>query len=688
MRTALRSIRAQLDVHLSRLSLTASGAGMTIEAAPNGDSGVAADVLAAAEQAQREGRTERALELYLEALAATELPSADLCLKIARCHDRLGATEDAVAWLVQVVDVSESFLHWSAAAKTLARLTQRARPAARLSRRLAVTGSYTTSQLAAMLPLVGLRFGVDIVVHESLYGQYQQDLIDPDSALYRSDPELIVVAVHEGATRLPSYSEEPEAAVATELQRWSDVWDVASRRSGGYIVQHNFAVRPDVPLGHLSSGIVGSRYAMLQALNRELAAAASGQVSIVDCDRLASDFGRHRWFDDRYWFRSKQAVALDALPMLARHTAAVIAGRLGLSRKCLVLDLDNTLWGGVIGEDGIEGIVLGGDGIGEAYVAFQEYVLELKERGVILAVASKNNEGDAREVFERHPEMRIRLEDISVFAVNWEDKPANMRRIAQTLDLGLDALVLADDNPAERQIVRRLVPEVDVLALPVEPAGFRRVLADYLGFESPAFTTEDRARTAQYHARAEASELRSSAADIESFYRDLRMRAVVAPFDELHLPRIEQLVGKTNQFNLTTRRHSGVELRAFMASDSHLTRYLRLVDRFGDHGLVAVLIGVIEGGVIDIDTFLMSCRVIGRTVEAQLLAHLCAEAQAMGCRTLRGTYVPTAKNAIVRDLYERFGFRRIGDRDGVTSWEYDLRSLGPITNGYIAESTT
>jgi FkbH-like protein len=687
MRTALRSIRARPDVYLSRLSLTASGVGMTIDVTPNDDSGLVADVLAAAEQAQREGRLERALELYLDALSATELPSADLCLKIARCHDRLGAAEDAVAWLVQVVDVSESFLHWSAAATMLARLTQRARPAAGLSRRLAVTGSYTTSQLAAMLPLVGLRFGVDIVVVESLYGQYQQDLIDPDSSLYRSDPELIVIAVHEGATRLPSYSEEPEADVATELQRWSGVWEVASRRSGGYIFQHNFAVRPDAPLGHLSSGTVGSRYAMTQALNRELAAAASEQVSIVDCDRLASDFGRHRWFDDRYWFRSKQAVALEALPVLARHTAAVIAGRLGLSRKCLVLDLDNTLWGGVVGEDGIEGIALGGDGIGEAYVAFQEYVLEMKDRGVILAVASKNNEVDAREVFERHPEMRIRLEDISVFAVNWEDKPANLRRIAQTLDLGLDALVLVDDNPAERQIVRRLVPEVDVLALPMEPAGFRRTLADYLGFESPAFTTEDRARTTQYRARAEASELRSSTADIESFYRDLRMRAVIAPFDELHLPRIEQLVGKTNQFNLTTRRHSGVELRAFMASESHLTRYLRLVDRFGDHGLVAVLIGVIKGGVIDIDTFLMSCRVIGRTVEAQLLAHLSAQAQAMGCHTLRGTYVPTAKNAIVSDLYERFGFHRTGDRDGVTSWDYDLQSLGPITNGYIKESS-
>jgi FkbH-like protein len=642
--------------------------------------------LARAERARQDGRFDRALELYLEAATSGELPPADLCLKIADCHDRLGANEQAFSWLTKVVDASDAFLDWHAAAAVLRRVSERRRPTARRSCRVAITGSNTTNQLTALLPLAALRFGIDLVVHEGLYAQYQQDLIDVHSPLYASDPEVILIAVDEQALHLPRHSETPDADVMAEVKRWTGLWETATSRTGAHIVQHNFAVRPEAPLGHLSMGISGSRYAMVQALNREFSATAGEHVSIVDCDRLAANYGRTRWFNDRYWFRSKQAVTLEALPLLARHTAAVIAGRLGLSRKCLVLDLDNTLWGGVVGEDGLDGIALGGDGAGEAFVAFQEYILELKERGVVLAVASKNNEADAREVFERHPEMRIRLDDLSVFAVNWEDKPANLRRIAHELDLGLDSLALADDNPAERQIVRQLVPEVDVISLPTEPAEYRRVLSDYLGFESVAVTSEDRKRTAQYRARAAASELRSSAADIESFYRELRMQAVIAPFDELHLPRIVQLVGKTNQFNLTTRRHSTVELRQFMQSSSHLTSYVKLSDRFGDHGLIALLIAAVDDGILDIDTFLMSCRVIGRTVETQMLAHLCSEAKRVGCSALRGTYIPTAKNLIVRDFYEKHGFQELAAADdGTTRWTFDLRCQSPITNEFITE---
>jgi FkbH-like protein len=671
---------------MEELKMSEEAVSVTLDVTSTANSQDSPTILARAERAKHDGRFDSALQLYLEAATSTELPPAELCLKIADCHDRLGANEQAFSWLTKVVDASDAFLDWHAAATALRRLTESGRPAGRRSCRVTVTGSSTTSQLAAMLPLAALRFGIDLVVHEGLYGQYQQDLIDVQSPLYASDPELILIAVDEQALQLPRHSEAPEADVRAEVERWTRLWETASSRTGAHIVQHNFAVRPEAPLGHLSIGISGSHYAMVQALNRELSAAAGEHVSIVDCDRLAANYGRARWFDDRYWFRAKQAVALDALPLLARHTAAVIAGRLGLARKCLVLDLDNTLWGGVVGEDGLEGIALGGDSAGEAFAAFQEYILELKERGVVLAVASKNNEADAREVFERHPEMRIRLGDISVFAVNWEDKPANLRRIAHELDLGLDALALADDNPAERQIVRQLVPQVDVISLPTEPTEYRRVLSDYLGFESVVITSEDRKRADQYRARSAGVELRSSVADIESFYRELQMRAVIAPFDESHLPRIAQLVGKTNQFNLTTRRHSTAELRKFMQSSSHLTSYVKLSDRFGDHGLIALLIAAVDDGILDIDTLLMSCRVIGRTVETQMLAHLCSEAKRVGCYALRGTYIPTAKNFVVCDLYERHGFQELAaDDDGTTQWTFDLRCQSPITNEFIME---
>lgn len=640
--------------------------------------------MAAGDAAGRVGDDAEALRCYLEAAAAFEMVPADLCVKLARTYNRLGSVDEAFVWVARVVEApSASFRHWSAAAGLLARMSETRRPPAKRMCRLALAGSYTTNQLAAILPLAALREGIDLVVHEGLYAQYEQDIRTPDSELYRSKPEVVLLAVHDGALQLPAHSDQPEAVVAAQVARWQGLWETVALRSGAGVIQHAFALRSESPFGHLSAGLAGSRFAMAQEINRRLAAAATGNVSIVDCDRLASTLGRERWFDDRYWFRAKQAVALEALPMLARHTVAVLAARMGLSRKCLVLDLDNTLWGDVVGEEGLDGIRLGGDSIGEAFVAFQEYILELKQRGVILAVASKNNEADAREVFERHPEMRIHLDDISVFAVNWEDKPSSLRRIADNLGIGLDALALVDDNPAERQVVRRLVPEVDVIALPSEPAAYRRTLADYLGFETTAITADDRNRTAQYRARAAAAELASSSSDIEAFYHDLRMEAVVEPFDDLNLPRIAQLVAKTNQFNLTTRRYGVEDLRRFMASPSHVTRYLKLRDRFVDHGLVALTIGEISGETLVIDTLLMSCRVIGRTVEAELLMRLCEAAYAAGCRALRGIYVPSAKNGLVTGFYEQFGFVRVGaGEDGTTHWNYDL-TQGAITNGFI-----
>jgi FkbH-like protein len=664
-----------------------SNAPATIALKPREDDDPVELLVAEASAAQRSADHSRALSLYLEAASHTEVAPADLALKIARCYDRLDAAGEAFQWLARVVDSADEFRAWNAAAAALARLKNTARPSARRQCRVAITGSYTLSQLAAMLPLAALRLGVDLTVHEGLYGQYQQDLLDSGSALYRGHPDHIVIAVHEGVLQLDPAAESTEAAVRAEAARWGAIWARAGNCSDATVVQHNFAPRPESEFGNLSAAVPESRYAMVHALNALLSRSAPDHVSIVDCDRIAANFGRERWFDDRYWFRSKQAVALEALPLVSRHTAAVIAARLGLQRKCLVLDLDNTLWGGVIGEDGLDGIAVGGDGEGEAFAAFQEYCLALKERGVILAVASKNNERDAREVFERHPEMRMRLDDFAMFAVNWDDKPTNLRRIARSLGIGLDSLVLADDNPAERQIVRRLLPEVDVIALPGEPAGYRRTLSSYLGFESAAITVEDRRRTEQYRARAEAAELASSAADIDSFLRDLRMQAVVAPFDDLHLPRVAQLCGKTNQFNLTTRRHTETALRWFMQSPSHVTRYLKLSDRFTDHGLVAVAIAEIRGEVLEIDSFLISCRVIGRTVESALMADLCCAAQAAGCTTLRGTYVPTAKNTIVSDLYPGFHFSLVSELDdGSMCWKYDLAACGPIVNDLVAST--
>jgi FkbH-like protein len=279
--------------------------------------------------------------------------------------------------------------------------------------------------------------------------------------------------------------------------------------------------------------------------------------------------------------------------------------------------------------------------------------------------------------------MRIRLDDIAVFIANWETKPQNIERIARTLNIGIDSLVFVDDNPVERQAMRQFQPEVDTIVLPPDPSQYVRCLSNYLMFETASFTREDAARAEQYRARAQIAELEQSAASIEDFYRSLQMKAVVKPFDEMSLPRIVQLLGKTNQFNLTTRRHGMAEMQAFIANPDCVHYSLTLQDRFANHGLVSLIIAVRKGEALDIDTWLMSCRVIGRTVEAELLSKLSDRARQMGCRVIRGTYIPTAKNGMVRDIYGKFGFRKITEDNGTTIWEYDLEAQGPITNGFI-----
>ena len=639
---------------------------------------------------RKEGNLRGALESYLGAATGTEIPPAALCLRLARTCLALGDEAEALRWAAAVTDDGDDFGSWHSAA-TLVQGIATAPPASGLrAARLALLGSYTTTQLGPLLRLAALRRGVLLEVRECAYGQYRQEILDPASATHDFDPELVLLAVHEGEVRLPPFSDTPAADVETELHRWTGLWNALRERSTARIVQHNFAIPPEVPLGHLATRLPGARYRMLQALNHRLGEAAGDQVSIVDCDRLAAWVGKQHWFDPRYWHHAKQAVGLGALPLLARHTAAVIAADLGLRRKCLVLDLDNTLWGGVIGEDGLAGIRLGNGVDGEAFCAFQEYIARLKDTGIILAVCSKNNPADAREPFEKHPEMRLSLDDFAAFQANWESKAENLRAIARTLSIGLDALVFVDDNPAEREVIRQLLPEVAVVPLPEDPAHYVRCLSEHLHFESSSFTAEDTARTAQYRARAQVQQLETGAESLESFYRSLHMQATVRPFDDVDLPRVAQLIGKSNQFNLTTRRHSLAQLQAFMRDPDCVHFSLRLRDRFTDHGLVAVMIAFRRGPVLDVDTWLMSCRVIGRTVEAEMLHQLCRRALELGCSSLRGTYLPTAKNAMVSGIFERFEFQHI-DEDvpaGATVWRYDLEERGPIRNGFIATGDT
>ncbi|MEM7228639.1 MAG: HAD-IIIC family phosphatase [Planctomycetota bacterium] len=636
---------------------------------------------------RKSGDLDGAIVAYTEAATTAELGDVGAMLKLARTLVKLERDDDALVWLRRIVDATESFTSWQAAAALTSTIFNRYTPTAKRTARLAVLGSYTTTQLIPMLKLAAWREGVVLETYESAYGQYRQEILDERSGLYAFKPDVVVLATHAGDIMLPELTDDPAAAVSAEVSRWSGMWAMVRDRCEAQVIQHNAAIPFDSPFGHLGARLTGSQRSLLQQFNTALGEAAGNEVGIVDCDRLASLLGTRRWFDDKYWHVAKQAVSLEALPVLARHTSVVLAAALGLSKKCLVLDLDNTLWGGVIGEDGLAGIRLGAGPDGEAFVAFQEAVLALKRKGVILAVCSKNNDADAREPFEQHPDMRIALDDIAMFVANWEPKSQNIRRIAETLNIGIDSLVFVDDNPAEREIVRQHIPDVDVITLPTDPAGYVDALSNYLMFETKSFTQDDAKKTEQYQARAKVAELESTATSLEAFYESLQMKAVIAPFDELHLPRIEQLIGKSNQFNLTTRRHGADVIRGFMSNDDCVHRYIKLADRFADHGLVSLAIAVRDGDALDLDTWLMSCRVIGRTVEDAMLATLSHAALELGCTALQGTYVPTAKNGMVKDIFERFGFAPVDATDGTTVWRYDLVANGPIESSYIQVPT-
>ncbi|TCJ31757.1 HAD family hydrolase [Parafrankia sp. BMG5.11] len=590
-----------------------------------------------------------------------------------------GDATGALRLAFRAIDADATLATWLAAAG----VARRCLPAADLPRsaRVAVLGSYTTTQFAALLPVAAARAGVAVEVYEAGYDQYQREILDPGSGLYRFHPDIVVLAVHHGTVSLPARPADPaaaDAAVDAEVERFRGLWDALATRCEARVVQHTVAIPADVALGHVAARLPTSRLAMLRRFNAALGRAAGSTVAVVDCERLAALVGAESWFDARYWHRAKQAVSLGCVPLLARHTGAVIAGLLGRGRKCLVLDLDNTLWGGVLGEDGLTGIALGAGPVGEAFTAFQEYVLELQERGVVLAVCSKNNRADVLEAFARHPDMRLRTEDIAVLSAGWDDKPTQIRDIAETLHLGLDALVFVDDNPAERAIVRRMLPEVDVVELPEDPHGYVRALASYPYFETAAITAVDRSRTAQYQALARAAELRGDAGDLDAFLRDLDMTATVVPLDELTIPRVTQLINKTNQFNVTGRRRGEPEVRTLAADPDILTICVRLTDRFGDHGLVGVLAARVSGPVVDIDTWLLSCRVIGRSLENEMLGLLVEAARQRGARTLRGTYHPSPKNGLVADLYPRLGFERTGDDEAPsTTWRLALDQAKP-----------
>ncbi|MBA4357670.1 MAG: hypothetical protein C0405_08100, partial [Desulfovibrio sp.] len=559
-----------------------------------------------------------------------------------------------------------------------------------LDKRIAILGGSTTAEARDMLELFLLKGGIRPAFYESEYGRFAEDALYDNPELDAFAPEVVYlhttsfnISILPGPRDTPN---EVEGLVQAEFQRFLGIWEALFRKYGCLVVQNNFEL-PDLRLlGNQDCVDHRGRTAFIASLNQRLAGHARRHKNLLvhDLNLLSARFGLDRWHDPAFWHAYKYAMCLEAAPHLGHSLAALICAAFGRTRKCLVLDLDNTLWGGVIGDDGVDGILLGHETPeGEAYLAFQRWLKDMRSRGVMLAVCSKNDEDNARFGFS-HPDSVLGLDDFTAFCANWEPKHENIRALAKAMNIGLDSMVFVDDNPAERALVAAQLPEVAVPDVGQDVSFYPRIIERAGYFETTALSAEDLARTRQYADNAQRTAQEERFHNYDDFLRSLQMTAEIRPFAPVYLERIAQLTNKTNQFNLTTRRYSLAEIEAVAADPAMVHLYGRLTDTFGDNGLVSVVIARVEDHSLDILLWLMSCRVLKRGMEDAMFDALLAQARARGLRELTGSYLPTAKNSMVSEHYARLGFTRVElAENGDSRWRLEPDPAAPPKNSII-----
>lgn len=533
--------------------------------------------------------------------------------------------------------------------------------------KIAIVGSSTTSFLLPVLRALCFRDRINAEFYEAPYGSIEQEIWNGKSGLADFHPGVVVLARHWRDLGLEAITKDEQTWITQFIDELKQQWSRLTDRFACQIIESSFDYPAHESYGGLAGLLPGGRRSLIATLNLRMREAVLPNVSILDVAAVQRDVGNQRWQDDLAWVRYRQHPSLEALPDLAESQMAIVRAALGMSRKVLVTDLDNTLWGGIVGEDGLDGIKIGPDSHeGEAYLALQKYLLELQRRGILLAVCSKNNPEDARLPFLRHPQMAVKLEDFAAFRANWEDKATNLRIIAQELSLGLDSFVFLDDNPVECEWVRSELPEVAVLEVENPPLNTLRRLDRARYFEALSLSREDLARADQYRVEAQRKSLFSASASLEEFLDSLQMEAAVEEVTAKNLARVTQLINKTNQFNLTTRRYTEAQVGQIAEDPDCWIRAFRLSDRMGSYGLIAVLIcrSASQLATWEIDTWLMSCRVLGREMEKFMLDRLLEAASDRGISHLEGAYLPTAKNGLVKELYDQLGFDRVAELGG------------------------
>ena len=559
----------------------------------------------------------------------------------------------------------------------------------RLKKKIAVLGGSTTNDIVVYLELFLLNNGIEAEFYQSEYAQYWQDAMFPPQELVDFHPDIVFIhTTSRNITAFPTTAdtkEQTDGLLSAELAKFTQMWNSIRETHHCPIIQNNFELPFYRLMGNRDCSDYRGRTNFVSRLNDAFYEYSQNNEGfyINDINFMAASFGLRRWSDPSYWNMYKYAMCPDAIPEFSLNLANIIKSLFGKNKKALALDLDNTLWGGVVGDDGVYGIQIGQEtGVSQSYFEFQSYVKSLKSLGILLTVCSKNDHENAIAGLN-HPEGALRPDDFIIIKANWENKDRNIIETAAELNILPDSIVFADDNPAEREIVRAqvsgcAVPEMDSVEnyiINLDRGGY---------FEVTNFSADDLKRNEMYKANAERAAQQAAFGDYTEYLKSLEMTAVIDDFLPIYLQRITQLTNKSNQFNVTTKRYTPTEMEETFASSDYIRLYGKLVDKFGDNGVVSVVIGHKNGEVLDMDLWIMSCRVLKRDMELAMLDRLVERSLEAGIKTIRGYYYPTAKNKMVRELYGSFGFTKISeDEQGNSVWELSLD--GYETKNHVIE---
>jgi FkbH-like protein len=547
--------------------------------------------------------------------------------------------------------------------------------------KIALLSSFTTKGIKETLCVKCCEIGILPEFYVGGYNQYHQEILNPDSGLYKFKPHLVILFVDTMTILGEQYflpyetpTKQRKEAMEEKAQEIAVLVKKIKERLPAKIIVHNFEVPLHSPLGILENKQDFGFIESIEFLNSRLRDLfkEDSQVFVFDYNAFCSGAGKENIMDYKMYYLADMKIDLQQIPRLCDRYISYIKPLKSLTKKCIVLDLDNTLWGGIIGEDGLEGIKLGPTPEGRPFLEFQKYLLSLFKRGVILAINSKNNLSDVQEVFQKHPYMVLKEGHFASMQVNWNDKVSNMKAIAEELNIGLDSLVFIDDDRMNREMVREALPEVLVVELPDDPSLYLRTIMEMDDFNTLQLTEEDMKKGEMYAEQRKRAEVQRTATDLTDYLKKLEMVVTIEKANPFNIPRISQLTQKTNQFNMTTRRYLEEDIQKFAQSDDFLVVCVKVKDKFGDNGITGA--AIVEKGAEGwrIDTFLLSCRVIGRRVEETLLAYILKEAKKAKAKVLEGEFIPTKKNAPANGFYKNSGFRLAAEDSNRQIWEYDV----------------